>query len=754
MKQVIINKVYDKRLFWIHLLVIFIALSTGRSVAATPSQTFSSEVLSHPGLKNLELNDLALNKEERQWIKQHPSIRIGVDPDWPPVEFINSNKVYDGMAAEFVGLVSHRIGIRFEPVPNLSWSEVIDKIQQKELDVLPAVMKSSERAKYLNFSTTYLNFPMVIITRQDSGLLGGIEDLAGKTVAVVRSYVTQDILEESHPNINLKLAENVAEGLAALVSGEVDAYIGNMASVSYTVNRLGMTELKVAGTTRYSYPLSMGVRKDWPVLVNILNKTLAQISNEEINAIHRRWTSVRVQKGVDVYAIALWSSIVGVAVVILFSFIFFWNRRLALEINRRADVEKKLLQAKNVAEQRLRELAKAKSFLQTVLNNSPAGIIIADAPDGKISYINEAAWSFVGVDAANTGPLSLKKYTEKWRGYHPDGRRYTGNELPLARALHSGEIVKEEEMLVKLNNGTSKWAAACAAPIYGDGNEITSGTIIFVDISKQKVVESELSGAIEKLASANAKLKELDQLKSMFIASVSHELRTPLNSIIGFSGMMRKEVFGSLSEKYKDYAIRINNSGNYLLHLITDVLDISKIESGRIETINSTFDVKDVINEAVKTVRQEANRKGIAIEVDAAQSIKISTDRRRLLQCLLNFLSNAVKYSERGAIKIISETHGNNLRLCVKDTGIGIDQKDLPRLFSPFERIDTHLRVTAGGTGLGLYLTKKIAHDLLHGIVGVESTIGKGSNFWIEVPVSSGLIQKSKSEDYEYCVDN
>ena len=218
----------------------------------------------------------------------------------------------------------------------------------------------------------------------------------------------------------------------------------------------------------------------------------------------------------------------------------------------------------------------------------------------------------------------------------------------------------------------------------------------------------------------------------MFIASVSHELRTPLNSIIGFSSMMMRQSFGELNEKYKDYSSRINNSGQYLLALITDIIDLSKIESGRIDTKISEFTLDDVVAEAVEDVKHQAAKKNLIIESDVPENIILNTDRRRLIQCLLNFLSNAVKYSEKGSITISVENGSQELTLLVKDTGIGIGKEDLPRLFHAFERIDSHLRVKAGGTGLGLYLTQKIANDLLKGEVGVKSKLGIGSTFWIK----------------------
>jgi len=234
----------------------------------------------------------------------------------------------------------------------------------------------------------------------------------------------------------------------------------------------------------------------------------------------------------------------------------------------------------------------------------------------------------------------------------------------------------------------------------------------------------------------NEQLKMMDKLKSMFIASMSHELRTPLNSIIGFSGLLLQGVSGELEEKQKDSIQRINRAGNHLLSLISDVIDISKIEAGRVEVFPEKFPLKDVVDEAIESIRPQADAKAMKVEVIADRWVEMNTDRKRLLQCLLNYLSNAVKYSERGIITFSVLNKRNSIKISVADKGIGIAEKDMSRLFDAFERMDSHLRVKAGGTGLGLYLTKKITTELLQGTVSVESRLNEGSTFSLDIPIS------------------
>jgi len=252
-----------------------------------------------------------------------------------------------------------------------------------------------------------------------------------------------------------------------------------------------------------------------------------------------------------------------------------------------------------------------------------------------------------------------------------------------------------------------------------------------------QVMEQRIAQRTTELTVANNKLKELDQLKSMFIASMSHELRTPLNSIIGFTGMTLQGLSGELNHEQKDNLSRVYKSAKHLLALITDVIDISKIEAGRVESYLEKVSLNEIVEEAVASVEPQMKEKGLALELDIPDDVQITTDRKRLLQCLLNFLSNAAKFTEAGKVGVSVRVTDGYVDVAVTDTGIGIPEKDLPKLFEAFERLESHLRVKAGGTGLGLYLTRKLVTDILHGDVSVQSREGEGSTFSLRIPIDT-----------------
>ncbi|MBF0448303.1 MAG: hybrid sensor histidine kinase/response regulator [Magnetococcales bacterium] len=238
-----------------------------------------------------------------------------------------------------------------------------------------------------------------------------------------------------------------------------------------------------------------------------------------------------------------------------------------------------------------------------------------------------------------------------------------------------------------------------------------------------------------ELAMANARLQELDRLKSLFIASMSHELRTPLNSIIGFIGIMLQEITGTLNDRQKDHLGRAYASARHLLALIVDVIDISKIEAGRLETYLERIELDELVQEALATIASDAEKKGLEIISNYPKKQYLITDRKRVLQCLLNYLSNAVKYTQQGRIVLDIAVVGASLKIAVSDSGIGIDREDLPRLFDSFVRLEATRRLNIPGTGLGLYLTRKIATDLLGGMVSASSQVGVGSTFMLSIPL-------------------
>jgi signal transduction histidine kinase len=233
-------------------------------------------------------------------------------------------------------------------------------------------------------------------------------------------------------------------------------------------------------------------------------------------------------------------------------------------------------------------------------------------------------------------------------------------------------------------------------------------------------------------------LERANQAKDRFLASMSHELRTPLNGIIGFAEFLSDGKPGSLNDKQKEYLGDILNSGRHLLHLINDMLDLVKIQAGRVDVTLERFLVRGAITEVCTGVHPLAVSKGIELTVNVDAAIEFVTlDEQRFKQILYNLLSNALKFTDaNGFVGIdVTPVDGDRFRLVVSDNGIGIRAEDIGRLFTEFEQLDTGTARRFGGTGLGLALTRKLI-EIHGGEIYVESDFGKGSRFGVVLPLA------------------
>ena len=361
-------------------------------------------------------------------------------------------------------------------------------------------------------------------------------------------------------------------------------------------------------------------------------------------------------------------------------------------------------------------LFEIKEFLISIIGNAPYGILAFDL-EGEVIMTNTLGIEYLGkrmsVNSA-VGKNILDLVTH----------------IPALKKTIKAVIRKGREPFdlgtIKINNKF----------ILIKGRLISTGSILVLqDISTLKEAEAKLAKQTIELSDANLQLERSNQMKSIFLANMSHELRTPLNSIIGFTGIMLMGITGVLNAEQKRQLSMVKSSASHLLILINDILDISKIESGKTEAFVEEFYFNDVIQEVVNSLSHLVNEKDIELIEEIPEKIIIQTDRRFIKQILINLISNALKFTDKGTVKIKSEVVKNeHVVLCVIDTGTGIKKEDIGKLFKMFRQVDMSSTKKHEGTGLGLYLSKQLV-TLLGGDITIKSEYGKGSEFKVRLPI-------------------
>ena len=390
------------------------------------------------------------------------------------------------------------------------------------------------------------------------------------------------------------------------------------------------------------------------------------------------------------------------------------NRMMEALEGSRNELKKHKDHLEELVEERTGELKKSEEKYRSLVESTDDSI-----------YMVDRNCNYLFINTVHMGRLGIKDYSELgYRDCHSgeDTNRFADD---ISSVFKTGAPEQNEHDI----NG--KWFHRTLSPVKDTKTgKVTAVTVVSTDITVRK--------RAEQIRIENERLAFASKAKSDFLSSMSHELRTPLNAIIGFSELLQQKTMGELNEKQERYVRNVITSSKFLLNLINDILDLSKVEAGKIELVIERMSVPLVIDESLVLIKEKATNHNIVLKKEYDPQLDIiEADKQRFKQILFNLLSNAVKFTkDGGTVTVKSEKEGEMAKISVADTGIGIKEEDIEKLFKEFGQVDSKISKNYGGTGLGLSITKKLV-ELHGGKIMVESRYGEGSTFTFTLPVSA-----------------
>lgn len=788
-----------------------------------------------------ENNKSIFTPEELQWIKSNPVIKVGADANWPPFEYVDEKGNYQGIASEYLELLSEYTGLRFEIFAE-DWYSVISKIKEKKLDMLACVAKTEDRKNYLNYTTPYLNIDVVVIAKKELQIKN-FEQIKDYTIAVQKGNFVYENLIKKYPNIKFIFASSNKEAFEMVSYGKADIFIGNMPVFSYFVEKELYTNIEVKFKADFDkIDLSIAVLKENQTLFNIIQKVMPLIIKNEEENINRKWIfelkdknktinftkeeidwikqnpllkisgdpnwppySFYDENGVhlgmipDLVNEVFKDSNIKVEYVNTNS----WSESLDLIKKKKLD----LIDAISYYPSRENFLDFSTKYIGTeiviIANNKESNYInsfnnISDKniATGKGYLVSEQIkYDFPeikNIKEYNTPLEGLKDLSNSRIDYFimdiPSfefySKKYSLSNLKIVGPTgynykYGFGIKKDSDILVSIvNKLLDNVPSSKKDEIYRKWVKVEYEqkidyeliwkilaisiillSIIFYwnrklkqEIKEKEKIQKELETERNNISSLNEELKKAKDIaeniakqKSEFLANMSHEIRTPMNSVIGFTEILEKEIKNPLHKEYLD---SIKKGGNSLLRIINDILDLSKIEAGKLEIRNESLNPANMFVEIESIFHSKIISKNIAFIVDIDKTIPkyIIIDGVRIRQILFNLIGNAIKFTQKGQIKLkVENIYKDNIKskidliFRVEDTGIGIDEKNLESIFNAFEQANNHDVAKYGGTGLGLAICTKLVH-MMNGEISVKSEKNKGSIFTVilrDIPVSS-----------------
>lgn len=666
---------------------------------------------------------LGLTKKEKEWIKDHPIINYSSNPGWSPFIFTDKDGKGIGIAADYIQKIEEFTGLKFKYNPAKTLINRVQKENTVSTDMIIDTTDSNLRPN-LKFSKPFISNSIVIIMREDQEYIEDLCTIREKKIAVIKNHGYLSKIEQQYPAIRFHKVNNIKEGLIAVSKKKYDALLCTFALGSYTISDIGISNVKIVGKTPVVTNIGFGMKKEYEPLIKIINKALSHIDENTHYAILNKWVHQKYVERIN-YTL-LWQIITGSLALLLV--IILWNRRMAKEIRYRKKVEA--------------ELKQSQEGLELALKGGNLGSWDYNLETDELK-VNERWAQMLGYDYDKLNDM----HRDTWVNtiYKDDlikvmnyGKEYKAGKHDIYEIVYRA-VKLDDTIIWLLSKGSILEYTQDGRP------KRMVGTVM--DITAQKTFE-------EKLKIQKDKAEAATQAKSEFLANMSHEIRTPMNAIIGFTELLEGT---ELNSKQKSYLSSIKTGGKGLLTIINDILDLSKIEAGKLKIEYEPINPHKLFGELQQIFTQSIEEKELAFNINIDEKLPdtIVIDQTRLRQILFNLVGNAIKFTDHGYINLnikaidkdlVDGQSKIDLIIEVKDSGIGIPKEQQANIFHKFEQTDKQNRRKYGGTGLGLAICEKLSH-MMNGKITLQSEIGRGSTFTVHLnDVAVGSISETNQK--------
>jgi two-component system, NarL family, sensor histidine kinase EvgS len=666
------------------------------------------------GMGTSGLHPLHFSAAEQRWLEKHPRLKVAVNESLAPISFFDEHGAFRGISAEVLAKISQRTGLKFDVVRGNSTNRQVKQLKRGDTDLIAAFNPSVERENELRFSRPYLTDPFVLIASSEAGSSVTLDDMVGKKVALWRGSVLHDFISKTFPGIQLIDTTTSVEAMALVAKGEADGAINSLINARYLILREYRDRLRVTSTVgQQSAQLGFATDRGALELYSILDKALQSIPPEEMDELTNRWHNEVVVDGGNwrQNRVAIIQGFAIAALLLLVAAVWIIYLRRLIRTRVRAELA----------------LNDQMEFMRVLIDGTPHPIYVRDR-QGRLMDCNSAYLDVMGVrrDAVigrlitDGGGLADSKEAQS---YHDEYMKVMSEGEP---RIHDRVVARARGRMLTVYH----WMLP-----YRTSDGVVNGMIAgWIDISERQRLFDQLQNAKKSADDAN-------RAKTTFLATMSHEIRTPMNAVIGMLELAMKKADQGVMDRF---AIEVaSGAARGLLDLIGDILDIARIESGRLSLATERASLRELVESVVRMFDGVARQKGLGLllDFDLKASRDVLIDPLRFKQILSNLLSNAIKFTDEGAVSLsvhaVPSADGERLSIHVqvKDSGIGISAEDQEQLFSPFAQASNNHQSARGGSGLGLVIGRTLC-EMMQGQLHLTSVLGKGT----QVDISLDLL--------------